>query len=354
MVYYDIQQVCLNGHQITDRYNSSPVFRKNFCNKCGSGTIHQCLKCKHPIKGNYEVEDVIVIGHTTPVPSHCENCGSPYPWTKAEKSSTNNFVVTSDEGNLHPWPVILSVLLELPSDEVCSIIGLTGLHVDWTLTKAEAYSHTTRKRAYLPKIQKAYDNVPNENKLIVAWNAVSEILKRDDDSIEKLNPQLEKIGWKIENNHLTPVAVQVKEIFFPTGTTHDAYIEIKRILQRTKQRLDIIDPYIDNTIFQILATISAQSLQANILSFKLPVDIALETKKFISQHQHIAIEIRTTKEFHDRFIIIDRTSCYHFGASLKDAGNKAFMISEIEDSDNISALLDQQGSSWAKATIIQI
>jgi len=45
MGYQDTQQICLNGHQITDNYNRSPEFRRTFCDKCGAKTIHQCPKC---------------------------------------------------------------------------------------------------------------------------------------------------------------------------------------------------------------------------------------------------------------------------------------------------------------------
>ncbi|KAB2834066.1 MAG: DUF2321 domain-containing protein [Candidatus Dadabacteria bacterium] len=84
MGHYDVQQVCINGHQITARYNGSPEFRKKFCNKCGAETIHQCPNCNYSIKGSYEVEGLISIGGRTPVPTHCENCGKPYPWVSPE------------------------------------------------------------------------------------------------------------------------------------------------------------------------------------------------------------------------------------------------------------------------------
>jgi hypothetical protein len=80
MGYHDVQQVCLNGHQITDNYNRHPQHRKNFCDKCGEKTIYQCPECNHPIKGAYRVEGVIGV-FETPVPTHCENCGKPFPWT---------------------------------------------------------------------------------------------------------------------------------------------------------------------------------------------------------------------------------------------------------------------------------
>ncbi|MFM5276432.1 DUF2321 domain-containing protein [Aeromonas caviae] len=82
MGYYDVQQVCLKGHQITDRYNYSTQNRKRFCSECGSETIHQCPACQSPIPGDYHSDGLMVIGFSTPIPSHCDNCGEAFPWTK--------------------------------------------------------------------------------------------------------------------------------------------------------------------------------------------------------------------------------------------------------------------------------
>lgn len=43
-----------------------------------------------------------------------------------------------------------------------------------------------------------------------------------------------------------------------------------------------------------------------------------------------AIEIKQFRNSHDRFIIIDNTTVYHFGASLKDLGKKWFAFSKMD------------------------
>lgn len=79
---YDTQQVCIKGHQVTDRHNGWPQHRRKFCAECGSTTIHQCPACSAEIKGDYSVSGVLVVGSSTaPVPSHCDECGRPFPWT---------------------------------------------------------------------------------------------------------------------------------------------------------------------------------------------------------------------------------------------------------------------------------
>lgn len=78
---YDVQQVCLKGHQITAHYNSSPQFRRDYCPECGSKTLHACPNCGKAIPGYYHEENVFYFAET-PVPTHCESCGKPYPWKK--------------------------------------------------------------------------------------------------------------------------------------------------------------------------------------------------------------------------------------------------------------------------------
>jgi diguanylate cyclase (GGDEF)-like protein len=93
---YDVQQVCMNGHQITDSFLCLPEFRKNYCDKCGEPTIHQCPNCNEPIKGHYNVPGVISI-NSAQVPAHCHNCGHPYPWTERKALEKKSETITDDE-----------------------------------------------------------------------------------------------------------------------------------------------------------------------------------------------------------------------------------------------------------------
>jgi len=141
-------------------------------------------------------------------------------------------------------------------------------------------------------------------------------------------------------------------LFFPEQSHHDAYVGIRAILQKARNRIVVVDPYIDQSIFTILSSCVEGGTTIRILSSKLPPDFALEAKRWLSQYGGSLLEVRTTKEFHDRFIILDDTACWHVGCSIKDAGNKAFMLSELEDHDNRMALLAQVNKSWAAGAIV--
>ena len=107
---YDTQQVCENGHQITDCYNISPEKQKRFCQKCGAVTITACPGCDEGIQGaQIKVSQSWTDARTgrqtmipttgADVPSYCHNCGKPYPWT--ENKIATAIQIFAESGNLN-------------------------------------------------------------------------------------------------------------------------------------------------------------------------------------------------------------------------------------------------------------
>lgn len=66
------------------------------------------------------------------------------------------------------------------------------------------------------------------------------------------------------------------------------------------------------------------------------------------QYENLLIAI--SKNYHDRFLIIDEEGYYHIGASIKDAGNKIFMFSKIEDRDIQKVIMEKIKSEWTDIT----
>jgi hypothetical protein len=97
--YFDIAQICLNGHVINSNYSKEPLFNKQYCDRCGGRTITECPKCAQEIKGEYEdpQSHVAVIGFFYKPPSFCE----PFPWTsstlKAARELTNSLDLSDDQ-----------------------------------------------------------------------------------------------------------------------------------------------------------------------------------------------------------------------------------------------------------------
>jgi hypothetical protein len=91
--WYDVMQVCLNGHQITSTLKSNPQLSQIRCNKCGEKTISECPKCGENIRGYYHVAGVLSL-HSIPIPEYCHKCGEPYPWQgKIHRDDTEEKII---------------------------------------------------------------------------------------------------------------------------------------------------------------------------------------------------------------------------------------------------------------------
>lgn len=112
----------------------------------------------------------------------------------------------------------------------------------------------------------------------------------------------------------------------------------------------VVDPYADGTILTMIAKTSSEQLQLKILGRRFPADFTTECSKFREQHEGMSLDCRVSADFHDRFIILDELECFFVGASIKDAGKKAFFVAKFEDEQNREALKKQFEVSWASAS----
>ncbi len=135
---------------------------------------------------------------------------------------------TSSE--LDPWRVICSELFNLSSYDIPKIIDKTGLAVDWQLPRQKEFSHDLRKHAYRPLINAAYNSLDRPSQLRVAHIVSSELANCGKE--EALSSNLKNIGWSFDTGKLVPANADVSELFFPVGTQHDAYTEIKNFFKK--------------------------------------------------------------------------------------------------------------------------
>jgi len=81
--WYDVAEVCLNGHTSNDSTVQYPRHNKPFCDRCGAKTITSCPACSTPIRGDYRVPGVIGFSSSFHPPAFCYQCGATMPWTSA-------------------------------------------------------------------------------------------------------------------------------------------------------------------------------------------------------------------------------------------------------------------------------
>lgn len=131
---------------------------------------------------------------------------------------------------------------------------------------------------------------------------------------------------------------EVKQNIFFDGQIYDAFSFIVGLVQKAKKEIILIDNYVDVHTLNILCKkdkgvdIIVATAGKGGLSTK-------DITKFNAQYPKLLV--KTTTDFHDRFLIIDKTEVYHIGASIKDAGKKSFGITKIEDKDLIKNLINK-------------
>ena len=114
-------------------------------------------------------------------------------------------------------------------------------------------------------------------------------------------------------------------IFFQ-GEIFDAYAFINDIFKSVQTSLTLIDNYIDESVLILFS--KYLKIQFKIITKSISKQLKLDINKYNSQYKNLSIII--SKEYHDRFIIIDEKELYHLGASLKDLGKKVFGFSKMD------------------------
>jgi hypothetical protein len=118
-----------------------------------------------------------------------------------------------------------------------------------------------------------------------------------------------------------------KQGIFYNGQIYDAYLFVSDLIKSANRSLILIDNYVDETVLTLL-TKRKPTIKATIYTQKISKQLQLDVYTHNTQYE--TIDIKEFKKSHDRFLIIDNTDIYHFGASLKDLGKKWFAFSKFE------------------------
>lgn len=128
-----------------------------------------------------------------------------------------------------------------------------------------------------------------------------------------------------------------QKIFFE-GQIYDAFSLLVSLIQKAEKEIVLIDGYIDIGTLNLLSK-KGNAVAVTVYTQKRTKLTKTDIENFNAQYP--ALEVRYTKAFHDRFLILDRRTAYHVGASLKDAGKKCFGINLIRDEGIIKDIIQR-------------
>ncbi len=127
--------------------------------------------------------------------------------------------------------------------------------------------------------------------------------------------------------YISDHAESEQKIFFD-GQIYDAFSLIASLIQKASQNLSLVDGYVDLKTLNLLAK---KNKGVSVTIYTHPKASISQTDINSFNSQYPTLKVKKTAAFHDRFLILDDTSVYHIGASIKDAGSKCFAITLIQD-----------------------
>ena len=121
----------------------------------------------------------------------------------------------------------------------------------------------------------------------------------------------------------------VQGVFY-NDQVFDASVFAARHILSAKKSIFLIDSWVDVVTLELLAKKTKGVTVEIITSHRGNRISASDIAKFNAQHG--GLSVRTSKNFHDRFLIIDDKTLYLVGASLKDLGSKCFAFAKLDAS----------------------
>jgi len=140
---------------------------------------------------------------------------------------------------------------------------------------------------------------------------------------------------------------QDKKGLFSAGQQFDAKRVVRDLFAQATHEIIVIDAYVGEDVLNLLTT-KRDGVAVKLLVGKISPAFQTLAQDFNKQYK--SLEVRSSKVFHDRFVIVDGKDYYHFGASLEHLGNRAFMFSKIEESTMTLALQTQWEEAWKQGT----
>jgi hypothetical protein len=133
------------------------------------------------------------------------------------------------------------------------------------------------------------------------------------------------------------------------GMVFDYFDEIRKVIELSQQDLFFIDPYLDAEFISRYLPHAAPTVTTRLLGREKLQTLLPAVDAFVQQSK-TRVQVRSVPNFHDRYLIVDRTACYQSGASFKD-GAKSAPTTLTQITDAFAAVQATYEALWAGAKV---
>lgn len=132
-------------------------------------------------------------------------------------------------------------------------------------------------------------------------------------------------------------------VFFQNNKPYKGYMKVKELFCEAKKNVQLIDPYINEVLLTLIQELDP-NVNIQVITEKLQGDSEIQYKALKKERGNL--EIRKSKDNHDRYLIIDEGKVYLLGCSINSIGNKTSTIVPIEHKFVEKEIIDYFKLSW--------
>ena len=226
-------------------------------------------------------------------------------------------------------------MFQLDDDEIDFMVSQNAIPSKQHLGGSKPYVFTEQGVSMLSAVLKTDFAVEMSIKIIRAFVNMKKFLLQNVNLFQKIE-QIEKrqLSYEIKTDEkinklfkaLEDKTLKPNQGIFFDGQMFDAYKFINDLIKSAKRSIILIDNYIDESVLTLFSKIP--DIKVTIYTHTITKQLRLDYEKYKKQYNNITL--KTFKNSHDRFLIIDDTEVYHIGASLKDLGKNWFAFSKMD------------------------
>ena len=133
------------------------------------------------------------------------------------------------------------------------------------------------------------------------------------------------------------------------GSVFDYFDEVRKLIEEAQSDLLFVDPYLDAEFVSRYLPHVRPGVAVRLLG-KEKISTLVPAVQIFVQQNSVNIQVRAATALHDRFVFIDKKSCYQSGASFKDGAKKA-PTSLAQVNDAFVPIHTTYEASWSTAQV---
>ncbi|MBR4138317.1 MAG: ORF6N domain-containing protein [Bacteroidales bacterium] len=158
--------------------------------------------------------------------------------------------------------------------------------------------------------------------------------------VSETNAHLQENDRKIEHilTIMDKYKIEDRQKLFFDGQIYDAFTFMVSLVQKAEKEIILIDNYAGVGTLDVLSK-KKDNVDVQLFTSKKAKIAQSDIDKFNAQYPTITLNY--TETFHDRFLIIDSSTAYSIGSSVKDAGKRCFAVTQIYEKWMVKMILER-------------